>query len=122
MTETQAEQVVHAYLEALAGRDFDRARTYLADAGFHYRSPVSAIDGADAYMQDISRVWPILEGIECRKTFVSSNEVCDILTIKTRMSDLRNTTLVHWATVERGKIVTVEVFYDAREHAAMFAS
>jgi limonene-1,2-epoxide hydrolase len=122
MTETRAEQVVHAYLDALAGRDFDRARTYLADAGFRYRSPVSTIDGADAYMQDISRVWPILEGIECRKTFVSGNEVCDILTIKTRMSDLRITPLVHWATVESGKIVTVEVFYDAREYAAMFAS
>ena len=122
MTEIRAEQVVHAYLDALAGRDFDRARTYLADSGFRYRGPVSAIDGADAYMQDISRVWPILEGIERRKTFISGNEVCDILNIKTRMSDLRITPLVHWATVESGKIITVEVFYDAREYAAMFAS
>ena len=122
MSEARAEQVVHAYLDALAGRDFDHARTYLADAGFRCHSPVSTIDGADAYMQDISRVWPILEGIERRKTFVSGNEVCDILSIKTRMSEVRITPLVHWATVESGKITTIEVFYDAREYAAMFTN
>lgn len=73
-----------------------------------------------AFIADIWRVGPILEGIERRKTFVDGHEVCDILGFKTRMAQLSTTPVVHWATVDGDKIVSIEVFFDATAYSRMF--
>ncbi len=120
MDEPDAGKVVSAYLDALEDRDFERLRTCLADSGFFYRSPVSAADDADDYILIISRVGPILEGIERIKTFVDGNDVCSILKFRTTMEPLKEVQAVQLTTVAGGKIVTIEVFFDASEYNKMF--
>lgn len=120
MSEATPEQVVDAYFDALGARDFDRVRSYLADEGFTYRSPIAQFDRASDFVRDISRVGPILEGIEHRRTFVDGDEVCRIVNFKTRMDSLQVTPVVHWSKVQRGKIVAIETFFDAREYARLF--
>ena len=120
MSESAAGNIISAYLDALEDRDFERLQTYLADSGFSYRSPVSVADNADDYINLVSRVGPILERIERIKTFVDGNDVCSILKFRTTMESLREVPVVQLATVAAGKIVAIEVFFDASEYNRMF--
>ena len=120
MTESVAEKIVTAYLDALEDRDFEQLRTFLSDTGFFYRSPVSMADNADDYIIIISRVGPILERIERVRTFVDGDDVCSILRFRTTMESLKEVPVVQLTSVANGKIVAIEVFFDASEYNKMF--
>ena len=120
MGESDAERIVTAYLDALEGRDFERLRSYLSETGFSYRSPVSVADNADAHIMLVSRLGPILEGIERVRTFVDGSDVCSILKFRTTMETLKEVPVVQLTTVANGKIITIEVFFDASEYNKMF--
>jgi len=120
MTEPAAGKIVTAFLDALEARDFERLRTFLSDTGFSYRSPVSMTDNVDDYITLISRVGPILEGIERVRTFVDGDDVCSILRFRTTMETLKEVAVVQLTTVTDGKIVAMEVFFDASEYNKMF--
>jgi hypothetical protein len=120
MTESAAESIVTAYLDALEGRDFEQLRTYLSDTGFSYRSPVSEANDADAFIIIISRVGPIIESIERVRTFVDGNDVCSILKFRTTMESLKEVPVVQLTSVADGKIDAMEVFFDASEYNKMF--
>jgi hypothetical protein len=120
MTESAAEKIVIAYLDALEDRDFEQLRTFLSDTGFSYRSPVSMADNADDYIIIISRVGPILERIERVRTFVDGDDVCSILRFRTTMESLKEVPVVQLTSVANGKIVAIEVFFDASEYNKMF--
>jgi predicted SnoaL-like aldol condensation-catalyzing enzyme len=112
--------VVSAYLDAFEARDFERARRYLSDTDFHYHSPVSDADNADAFTINISRLGPILERIERRKVFTQGNEVCVIMHLITTMESMKDVPVVELATVIDGRITNMEVFFDASEYNRMF--
>lgn len=120
MGESDAERIVAVYLDALEDRDFERLRSYLSDTGFSYRSPVSVADDADVFIIIISRIGPILESIERVRTFVDGNDVCNILKFRTTMESLKEVPVVQLTTVADGKIVAMEVFFDASEYNKMF--
>lgn len=120
MTPQSPQRVVEAYLDAIESRDFEHARSYLADRGFSYRSAISSFDDPDAFMADVWRVGPIMDGIERRRTFVDGEEVCSILNFRIRMDRLQVTPVVQLARVVDGKIVSIEAFFDASEYVKMF--
>ena len=120
METPRADDVVNAYLDAIAARDFARVRELLADEGFSNRSPISTFDDADAFVADISRVGPILERIERRRQFVEGEQVCVIVNYVTHMDQRRVTPVVHWMRIAGGKIAAIETFFDARAYAEMF--
>jgi limonene-1,2-epoxide hydrolase len=115
------ENIVAAFIDAIEARDFEAARACLSDTRFSYRSPVSKTDNADTFINIISRVGPILEGIERRRTFIDGNEVCSILNYRTSMEALQEVPVVQLATVVAGKIIALETFFDASEYNKMFA-
>lgn len=112
---------VAAFIDAIEARDFERARDYLSDTQFSYRSPVSMTDDADTFIALVSRIGPILERIERRRTFVDGGDVCSILHYRTTMESLKDVAVVQLATVAEGKIVSLEVFFDASEYNKMIA-
>lgn len=112
---------VAAFIDAIEARDFERARDYLSDTQFSYRSPVSMTDDADTFIALVSRIGPILERIERRRTFVDGGDVCSILHYRTTMESLKDVAVVQLAAVAEGKIVSLEVFFDASEYNKMIA-
>lgn len=112
-------EVVDAYFDAMAARDFDRLRTCLADSGFSHRSPIAAIRDPDTYAAYISRVGPVLEGLDRRRTFVDGDEVCAILDYRIRLSEVMVVPLVVWFQVVDGRIRSIETFFDASEYRRM---
>jgi hypothetical protein len=113
-------EVGNAYVDALEARDFELARQYLSDTDFHYRSPVTESSNADNFTVIISRIGPILERIERRKVFTKDDEVCVIMHIITTMEHMKDMPVVLLAKVVEGKIVDMEVFFDASEYNKMF--
>jgi limonene-1,2-epoxide hydrolase len=113
-------EVVNAYLDAFEDRDFELARRYLADTGFHYRSPVTETSSPDDFTVIISRIGPILERIERRKVFTKDDEVCVIMRIITTMEHLKDVPVVQLSKVVDGRITDMEVFFDASEYNRMF--
>jgi len=112
--------VVDAYLDAFAQRDFDLARTYLADTGFHYVSPVTEVSDPDTFTLIISRLGPILERIERRKVFTRGDEVCVVMHLITSMEAMKDIPVVQVSRVVDGRITDMEVFFDASAYNKMF--
>ena len=118
--QSAALQVVENYFEAVASGDFANARGYLADRGFRYRSPIGSFDDADQFIADVWRLGSILEGLKLCKTFVNGDEVCHIVEVRTRMSELVVTRMVQWSQVVDGRICEIEAFFDAQRYAQLF--
>ena len=119
MTSPPPEELPSALLDPIEGRDFARARTYLSDNEFTYRSPIESMSSADDFIANISRVGPILERIERVKTFVSGNDVCNLLRVHTTMDTQDATTTVQVTTVVAGKVTASESLFDATEYNKM---
>ncbi|MBZ0071459.1 MAG: hypothetical protein K8I04_07010 [Gammaproteobacteria bacterium] len=121
MTLPTPEAVFDAYLDAFAARDLDAVRATLADTGFCYRSPVTSHTDVDVFITDIvARIGQILDGIDRRRIFVDGNEICAILDFRIRINVVTHTPVVLWAKIERGRILTLEAFFDATEYTHMF--
>lgn len=119
MTAHSPEEVVNDLFDAFEARDFERVRSFLSDDAFSYLSPIESFSNADDYIVNISRVGPILERIERCKTFVNGNDVCSILKIHTTMDAPDATPVVGLTTVVDGKIISMEVIFDATEYNQM---
>lgn len=121
MSQQSPESIVTAFIDAIEARDFECARGYISDTQFTYRSPVSRTEDADTFITLISRIGPILERIERHRTFVDGSDVCSILHYRTTMEALKEVPVVQLATVAAGKIIALEVFFDASEYNKMLA-
>jgi limonene-1,2-epoxide hydrolase len=119
MTTQSPEKVVNAFLDAFEVRDFEQVRSLLSNDAFSYQSPIESFSNADDYIVTISRVGPILEGIERCKTFVDGNDVCCILKVRTTMDTLDATPVVELITVVDGKITSMQAIFDATEYNKM---
>lgn len=112
-------EVVDAYFEAFAARDFDGLRACLSNGPFRHRSPIATIDDADTFAAYISRVGPVLEGLERRRTFVAGSEVCAIVDYRIRISELMVVPVAIWFQIVAGRIAAIETFFDASEYRRM---
>ena len=105
---SETETLVRSYLAALGARDFELARSYLANRGFSYTSPISSFTDADRFVQNISVIGPILERIEIRKCMVSSNEAMVILDTTITLDGYVSHTSAMLFVVGDGSIKTME--------------
>lgn len=113
-------ELVDAYLRALSERDFARARSFLSDRRFSARGPIAAFDDADRYVENVSRVGPILERLERRKLFADGPDVCAVVNFVTRMERGYVSPVAYLMRVEDGQITSIESFFDASGYAALF--
>lgn len=112
--------IVEAYLAARDTFDYERARTYLADEGFEFESPVLRFDSADAFLQHMSLTSGIVQSIETRKVFVDGADVCHLQTYQVQISEKFSVAMAHWARVCDGRIVRIEVLFDASAYRDLF--
>ncbi|MBK9130048.1 MAG: nuclear transport factor 2 family protein [Gammaproteobacteria bacterium] len=120
MSQADASSILREFLDAQAGRDFTRARACLSERGFIYSSPLSVFNDPDAFIDDISRLGCILEKLQIRRTFADGAEACVMMNIKVRMAELSSIDVAMWASVQGGRIVSMEAFFDGRKYDALF--
>jgi hypothetical protein len=116
----QPNEIVDAYLDAIARHDYEGARRYLADTGFGYESPITRFDSADAFMEHSALTMGILQGIERVKTFVDGPQVCSILILRIQISDKQRVKMVMWCQVEEERIRRMDVLFDTRIYQTLF--
>jgi hypothetical protein len=112
--------VVESYLDAIAAFDYERARSFLADSGFSCRSPISNFVSADDFVAYLSLSGGIVQQMRRRKAFVDGEDVCHILDFIIQLSDKRTVRVAQWARVVDGRIVSLELLYDAHEYHRLF--
>lgn len=108
--------MVDAYLEAIAQRDYSRARSYLANEDFEYLSPINRFSSADQFMAYMELATPIMQRLEVRKVFCDGDECCHILSVTSQISEKRTATVVQWSRLKGGKIHRLELIFDAYEY------
>lgn len=117
----ETEDVVKAYLEAIGKRNFELARTYLADRRFSYTSPISSFDDADRFIEQISHIGPILQRLEIRRMFSAGLETIAIVDFLIAIEGyVTHTTAILFRT-ENGKIRFMEAIFDASDYYRMFS-
>ena len=114
--------VVNRYLDAIAGRDFEMARSCLADTGFRYLSPIAEFADPDAFVASMEGVGAILHDIKTVHSFVDGDTVCHVLDVRVSMSGYQTRRVVQLAKVREGHIVDLEVLFDASEYRRMFGA
>lgn len=112
--------VVEGYLSARDAYDHERARTFLADRGFSFKSPIAQIDSADAFIQYTALAGGIVLSIQRRKVFVDGADVCHLLTYRVQLSEKLSVEVAHWAQVRDGRIARIEVIFDASIYRTLF--
>ena len=114
------ENLVRSYLAAFAARDFDLARTFLADKGFKYTSPITSFVDADRFVQYLSAVGPILERLTIHKFMLSGNEAIVVSDMTVTMNGYASYRSAMLFQVADNKIKSIEAIFDASDYHRMF--
>ncbi|MCP3869938.1 MAG: hypothetical protein GY703_17965 [Gammaproteobacteria bacterium] len=117
---SEAVETVRSYLELFGDRSFDEAREFLVDSGFRYNSPIGDFEDADRFIENISRIGPIMQGLVIRKLFTSGNEAIAIVDISIAMQGFVTRTAVILFQIQESRIKSMEVIFDASEYYKMF--
>ena len=107
--------VVDGYLGAMAARDIAGARSYLADRGFEYISPIANFHSADAFSENMGGATAILHDVVVVHRFAADGVACHVLDVTVNMTGYQTRRVVQLAQVRDGRIIRLEVIFDASE-------
>jgi ketosteroid isomerase-like protein len=110
-------QVAEGFFDAWTGKDFERAREFLAD-DLSFEGPIESFSDADSYIASLKQLSGIVTGAETQKVFVDGDDVCVIYDLKT--APIPSSRTCEWYRVRDGKIASVSVVFDSRPFAPMF--
>ncbi|WP_296756818.1 nuclear transport factor 2 family protein [Thioalkalivibrio sp.] len=122
LTPIEPTAVVEGYLDALAARDTAGARRYLVDNGFEYRSPIGHFQSADEFLDNMGGVAAILHNLGIVHRFAQDDVVCHVLDVTVNMTGHQTQRVVQLARVRDGRIVRLEVIFDASEFSRMIGA
>jgi ketosteroid isomerase-like protein len=115
---SKAAEVVEQYHAAFGNGDAQAARSLLAD-DLHFKGPIEEFDSADQYMESVGKLAQIVTGVDVQKVVAEGDDVVTIYDLHTN-TPAGTSNVAEWATVRKGKIAEMRVFFDARPFAAMF--
>ena len=113
MTQTTAADVVERYSRALSARDFDTARSLLAD-DLHFEGPIDTFDRADDYLKAIRGLLTMAKGMEHQATVAQGDDVAVFYRLDTPVAVAP---VAEWYRVRGGRIAEVRAYFDARPFA-----
>jgi limonene-1,2-epoxide hydrolase len=118
-TMSDAHKIATSYLEAVQQGDFVAARKLLDDK-LSFKGPLETLHSPDALIASLKKLHPIVERIDIKKIFTDGNEVCVLCDLVTK-SPAGTVFVVEWYQIKNDKFADVQVVFDARPFAAMFA-
>jgi hypothetical protein len=119
MATNDPSSIVEGYLRAVAEHQHEAARRYLSDHGFRFSSPIAAFNDPDAFTTYMDAVGAILQRMQIRHRFVAGGTVCHVFDVTTTMGSYKTQPVVHLADVVDGRVVRIEVIFDASEYHRM---
>jgi SnoaL-like domain len=117
---TKAFEIVQKYQGAMANDDWAGARKFLDDH-LAFSGPFEKLDRPEPLLESLKRLHGMVERVDMKHVFADGNDVCvwyDLVT-----NSPAGTALVsEWHHVEGDKITSIQVVFDARPFAPMFAA
>ena len=114
-----AKHIVLGFYSALEKQDYAGIRRLLHD-NLSFRGPIDTFDDAAPYLEALKKLAPITERIEVKKMFAEETDVCVLYDLVTK-TPAGTAFVAEWFQVKGEKIAAIQVVFDARPFAAMFA-
>jgi hypothetical protein len=110
-----ANDVVAAYHQALAARDFDAARRLLHE-GLRFSGPFDTFTRADDYWAAITRLWGMVDRIDVLHQSSSGDQTVVIYDMVTK-TPAGTQPVCEWFGVDGGKIAWIRTIFDTAPFA-----
>jgi ketosteroid isomerase-like protein len=111
--------VVRQFHAAIGRGDISAARSLLAD-DLHFRGPIDEFHRSDDYLAALGKLSAIVKGMDNLRIVADGEHVAAFYDLVTNTpAGASPTAELH--TVRGGKIRQIQVYFDARPFAAMFA-
>ena len=117
-TESESE-IALKYFDHWARKDYQGSARYL-DENLAFQGPIDTFNNAKDYLQAINRLGQIVTSVHKRKIFVEGKDVCVVYDLVTS-TPAGTVPCAEWIHADQGKVKSIQVFFDARPFAAMFA-
>lgn len=107
------------YFEHWSKKDYEGSAAFL-DENLSFKGPIDTFNNSKDYLQAISRLAPIVTEVRRKRTFVDGKDACFIYELVTN-TPAGTVPCAEWIHSDQGKVKSIQVFFDARPFAAMFA-
>lgn len=107
------------YFDHWSKKEYQDSAKYL-DENLSFKGPIDTFNNSKDYLQAISRLAPIVVEVRKKKTFVDGKDACFVYDLVTS-TPAGTVPCAEWIHSEQGKVKSIQVFFDARPFAAMFA-
>lgn len=107
------------YFEHWSKKEYQDSARYL-DENLSFKGPIDTFNNSRDYLQAISRLAPIVVEVRKKKTFVDGKDACFVYDLVTS-TPAGTVPCAEWIHSDQGKVKSIQVFFDARPFAAMFA-
>jgi SnoaL-like domain len=116
----KALEVVQRFQGAMANDDWAGARKCLDDH-LAFSGPFEKLDRPEPYLESLKRLHGMVERVDMKHVFVDGNDVCMWYDLVTN-SPAGTALITEWHHVEGDKIQSIQVLFDARPFAPLFAA
>lgn len=113
-------QILKRFYDAVVGRDFAAAETYLAD-DLEFEGVFETYRSAKHYLQTLSGLMQITVRLEVKEIIAQGNNAAIFFDLQTKAPAEGKVLVAEWHQFKDGKIFHVRSAFDARPYAAMFA-
>ena len=113
MVDMTAADVVESYSRALSARDFETARSLLAD-DLRFEGPIDTFDRADDYINAIKGLLSMARGFEHQAAIAQGDDVAVFYRLDTPVA---LAPVAEWYRIQGGKIKELRAYFDARPFA-----
>jgi len=106
------------YFEHWSKKDYQTSAKYL-DNNLSFKGPIDTFNNSKDYLQAINHLGPIVVEVRKKKTFVDGKDALFVYDLVTTVAG--SVPCAEWIHSDHGKVQSIQVFFDARPFAAMFA-
>ena len=118
-TAESASEIALKYFDHWSRKDYQGSARYL-DENLSFQGPIDTFNNAQDYIKSIARLALIITEVRKKKTFVDEKDVCVLYDLVTN-TPVGTVPCAEWIHADQGKVKSIQVFFDARPFAAMFA-
>jgi limonene-1,2-epoxide hydrolase len=117
---TSPKDVVEQYVDAFAGKDVKKMRSFLSDTNFSFKGPMQVFATADDFAAALVPLVPIIQSVDVKKVIADGNDVCMFYDLATTVPSIGTTRIAELFRVENGKIISINLYFDPRPYVAIF--
>ncbi len=118
-TAESTSEIALKYFDHWSRKDYQGSARYL-DENLSFRGPIDTFNSAQDYLKSEARLATIITEVRKKKTFVDKMDICVLYDLVTN-TPAGTVPCAEWIHADHGKVKSIQVFFDARPFAAMFA-